>query len=286
MNAPPRASLSTLLGDLERLELILGGWEEATRSGALAYGRALEALNAEALRRLLQALKAEPRALEALRAAAADEVVYAVLRRHQLLKASLTERVEAALASVRPMLASHGGDVELEAVAPPTISVRFLGACDGCPASALTFHEGVKKAVEAACPEITEVRQVRGGGHGAPARAPGADPVVSPFAAEAGWEPVADLEEVPEGGLRAVELKGQPLLLARRGGQVTCFENRCAHLGLPLDGGEVKEGVLTCPHHGFRYDLVTGECLTAPTVQLTARPVRLSGARVHVRLEG
>ena len=84
--------------------------------------------------------------------------------------------------------------------------------------------------------------------------------------------------------MRAVLVGGERLLLARRGGAVTCFENACAHLGLELDGGPVADGVLTCPHHGFAYDLATGECLTAPTVQLRAHAVRLVGERVEVRL--
>ena len=45
-------------------------------------------------------------------------------------------------------------------------------ACDGCPASALTFHAGVKKAVEDACPEITEILQVKGMGGGGKHAAP------------------------------------------------------------------------------------------------------------------
>ena len=62
--------------------------------------------------------------------AVADEVVYAVLRRHDIVKPSLNERVEAALEGVRPMLASHGGDVELVKVKPPSVEVRFIGACE------------------------------------------------------------------------------------------------------------------------------------------------------------
>ena len=98
----------------------------------------------------------------ALREAATDEVVYAVLRHHGILKPSIAERVEAALESVRPVLAGHGGDVELVRVDPPAASIRFIGACESCPASALTIDAAVKTAVRAACPEITEIVQVRG----------------------------------------------------------------------------------------------------------------------------
>jgi nitrite reductase/ring-hydroxylating ferredoxin subunit/Fe-S cluster biogenesis protein NfuA len=275
-------ALVGLLGDLQRLEAVIEGWDESQRSVAEAYRHAIEALHGQALRTLVRALKSEPAALVAMKQAATDEVVYAVLRRHEILKPSLSERVEAALASVRPMLASHGGDVELVSIEPPAIAVRFRGNCDGCPASMLTFHEGVKKAIEAACPEISEVRQLKGS---ASERSEAAD-IVSPFAlVRGGWTNACELSQIPDGGVRAVELRGEHLLLARRGERVTCFDNACAHLGLTLDDGEVRDGVLTCPHHGFQYDLDSGECLTATTVQLSPRPVRVTGARVEVRLE-
>src|SRR5262249_24378051 len=150
---PPETALDRFLADLSRFETILDGWEETPRRVARRYGEAIEALHGEALRRLITALKADPAALAAMKRAAGDDVVYAVLRRHSLLKASIAERVETALEAVRPMLASHGGDVELVGIAPPAVDVRFIGACDGCAASALTFHAGVKKAIQDACPE-------------------------------------------------------------------------------------------------------------------------------------
>lgn len=280
-----RNDLAHLVGDVERLEMVFEGWDETARGAARAYGLAIEALNGEALRRLVAALKRDPAALAAMKAAVTDEVVYAVMRRHGLVKPSLTERVEAALEGIRPMLASHGGDVELVGVAPPAIEVRFTGSCDGCPASALTFHAGVKKAVEEACPEITEIVQVKG--MAAPAANGEAVRFVSPFALAPGgqWHYATKVSDIPEGGIKAVVLDGEKLLLSRRGSIVTCFTNACAHLGLALDDGDVEDGIVTCPYHGFRYDLSSGECLTAPAVQLEPHAVRVVGARVEVRLQ-
>src|SRR5690349_12078279 len=154
-------TLAELVDDIARLEVAFAGWEPEQRADVAAYKRAIEALHAEALRRLIRACKGEPAALAALRTAAGDEVVYAVMRQLGLLKPSLDERIEVALDGVRPMLASHGGDVELVRIEPPRIEIRFLGACDGCASSALTFHAGVEQAVLDACPEITEVVELR-----------------------------------------------------------------------------------------------------------------------------
>jgi Fe-S cluster biogenesis protein NfuA len=175
-------TLADLVADIARLEGTFAGWEPEQRASVAAYKRAIEALHAEALRRLVRACKSEPAALAALRTAAGDEVVYAVMRQLGLLKPSLDERVGVALESVRPMLASHGGDVELLRVAPPRVELRFLGACDGCASSGVTFRAGVEEAVRDACPEITEVVEVRGTRSAPVAASPAAGELVSPFA--------------------------------------------------------------------------------------------------------
>jgi nitrite reductase/ring-hydroxylating ferredoxin subunit/Fe-S cluster biogenesis protein NfuA len=276
----PQNDLARLLEHIERLEAIFADWEETPRRAADAYRTAIEALHGEAIRRLVGALKKDPAAAAAMREAVGDEVVYAVLRRHNVLKPSIAERVETALGNIRPMLASHGGDVELIKVAPPAIEVRFTGSCDGCVASALTFHAGVKKAVEDACPEITSIVQVKGSAAG------GGVNFISPFAINAAgdWLLAGRLDEIPESGIKALAVNGEKLVLFRRGSIVSCFQNACAHLGFPITDGEVDGGVITCPHHGFRYDLATGECLTAPEVQLQPHAVRVIGNRVEVRL--
>jgi len=282
MASTVRNDLAGFVGDIERLETIFANWDETQQAAVGAYRRAIEELNGEALRRLIRALKTDPAALAAMKQAIADEVVYAVLRRHDIVKPSLNERVENALQGVRPMLASHGGDVELVKVRPPLVEVRFIGACDGCPASALTFHAGVKKAVQDACPEITDIVQVKGLG----GSDEGGVRFVSPFAlgAKGNWTAAGLLSEIPEGSVRSITLGGEKVLLSRNGSTVTCFQNACAHLGLPIHDGEVENGIITCPHHGFQYDLSSGECLTAPEVQLQSHAVRVIGPRVEVRI--
>jgi Fe-S cluster biogenesis protein NfuA len=86
----------------------------------------------------------------------ADDLVGSLLLVHGLHPGSLADRVEAALDQVRPLLSSHGGDVELleldeEAGA---VRLRLLGSCDGCPSSAVTLQSAVEGAIVGAAPEI------------------------------------------------------------------------------------------------------------------------------------
>lgn len=275
-------SLASMLSDISALELIADDWPEEQRNSAQARVIAIDALNAEAFRRLIKQLKQHADIGQLLREAATDEVVYTVLRRHNILKPSLFERVEDALDGIRPMLASHGGDVELVSVEPPLVEVRLLGACDGCPASALTLYSGVKKAIQDNIPEITEIKQVKGLGGGNNETVH----FTSPFAnyKSGSWVFAAKLGDVPDGDTITKTLGEHSVLLSRFGDRVTCFENSCAHMGLALDGGEIDGGIITCPFHGFKYALESGECLTAPEVQLQPHGVRVVGDRIEVQL--
>jgi len=88
-----------------------------------------------------------------------DELVASLLLVHGLHPESLDNRVEAALVSVRPFLAQHGGDVELLGLDEElgAVKLRLLGSCDGCPSSASTLRGAVEVAIVEAAPEIIRI---------------------------------------------------------------------------------------------------------------------------------
>ncbi|HAG07393.1 MAG: Nitrogen-fixing NifU domain protein [Clostridia bacterium 62_21] len=69
----------------------------------------------------------------------------------------MKEKVEAALAQVRPYLQRDGGDVELVAVEDGVVKVRLKGACGGCPMALMTLKQGIERIVKQAVPEVKEV---------------------------------------------------------------------------------------------------------------------------------
>jgi Fe-S cluster biogenesis protein NfuA/nitrite reductase/ring-hydroxylating ferredoxin subunit len=269
-------TLANLAGDVARLETTIETWAEEPRGTVRAYRQAIDALHAEALRRLVRTLRASAGATTALRAAVADEVVYAMLRHHGILKPSIAERVEAALETVRPLLAGHGGNVELVRVDPPAAEIRLIGACDSCPASTLTIDAAIRTALQAACPEITEIVQAKD--------ASCVRSAILPHGTEGAWFPAGMIADLPEGGIHGITLGGRAVILGRSGTRVTCFDDACVHLGAALSGGIAREGILTCPWHGFRYDLLTGACQSAPGLALRAHETMVVGLRVLVRL--
>ncbi len=72
----------------------------------------------------------------------------------------MKEKVEAALAKIRPMLERDGGSVELVDVQGTVVKVRLTGACHGCPMSQMTLKAGIERVVKQEVPEVTEVQSV------------------------------------------------------------------------------------------------------------------------------
>ena len=69
----------------------------------------------------------------------------------------MREKVEAALAKIRPQLWADGGDVELVDVNNGTVKVRLTGACGGCPMATMTLKRGVERIIKEQVPDIVEV---------------------------------------------------------------------------------------------------------------------------------
>jgi Fe-S cluster biogenesis protein NfuA len=140
--------IEALMGDL-RSRLDPRGWERVEALVGLVtdlYGggleRVLELVDEDAAKRLV-----------------ADDLVGSLLILHGLHPLDLATRVADALDSVRPYLASHGGDVEVIALDEDEgrLRLRMLGSCDGCPSSSVTLQLAVREAIEAAAPEVVHI---------------------------------------------------------------------------------------------------------------------------------
>ena len=71
----------------------------------------------------------------------------------------------------------------------------------------------------------------------------------------------ASTSEIPVNSMKTIKLQGMNILLANLEGTFFAIPDKCTHLGGPLGKGELKDGVVTCPWHGARFDVRTGEAL-------------------------
>ena len=66
------------------------------------------------------------------------------------------------------------------------------------------------------------------------------------------------LAELKAKGRLVVHGRHSPILVIYDGGHVFALDNRCPHMGFPLDRGSVEDGILTCHWHHARFDLASG----------------------------
>ncbi len=96
---------------------------------------------------------------------------------------------------------------------------------------------------------------------------------------------VAELSDLEDGDLMAVEVDGEPVCLARVDGTIYAFTDNCTHIGGPLNEGELDDYVLTCPWHGAQFDVRTGKVLRGPARQdILTYPVKVEGESILIRL--
>jgi Fe-S cluster biogenesis protein NfuA/nitrite reductase/ring-hydroxylating ferredoxin subunit len=228
-----------------------------------------------------------------------DDLIASLLLVHGLHPYTVHERVERALAKVRPYLGSHGGDVELlEVTAEGAVRLRMLGSCDGCPSSSATLELAVRTAIETAAPETTTI-DVEGA---AAAVAGNVIPVETLTArlhtaaaepASSAWEQVAGLGVLPPGAVRCMRLSGVNVLLCRLGATYYAYRDQCPGCGAGFAGAAVERrlgasagtGVLTCPTCRSHFDVArAGRSLGDEAVHLDPLPLLERGGVVEIAL--
>ena len=78
-------------------------------------------------------------------------------------------------------------------------------------------------------------------------------------ATEETWIPVGKASDFAEGKVNALAVGEKQVALVREGGALFALDGRCPHQGGPLGEGNVCEGALRCPWHGYDFELKTGK---------------------------
>ena len=101
------------------------------------------------------------------------------------------------------------------------------------------------------------------------------------------WIRIAEYaHEIPfnPNGIAEIKAAGKTICIARFQETLFAFAHKCPHAGGPLHQGEIEGTILTCPWHGWTYDLRTGACDEDPSLNLARYPVRLDGDDIMVLL--
>jgi nitrite reductase (NADH) small subunit len=99
-----------------------------------------------------------------------------------------------------------------------------------------------------------------------------------------GFVTVARVEDVPPGSVVRVRAGEEDLALANVGDELFAVQGHCIHLQGPLGEGRLEGHVLSCPWHGWQYDVRTGENEFDRAIRLRTYEVRVEDGEVQVRL--
>jgi nitrite reductase/ring-hydroxylating ferredoxin subunit len=96
------------------------------------------------------------------------------------------------------------------------------------------------------------------------------------------FEKAARLNEIPTGSIKSVQVGGKQLALANVGGTLYAIDNTCLHRGGPLGEGQLEGKVVTCPWHGWQFDVTTGKAVQNPNAGVGCFKTEIRGDEVFV----
>ena len=96
---------------------------------------------------------------------------------------------------------------------------------------------------------------------------------------------VAQANEIEPNHAKLVEVQGKNIALFNVDGKFYAIDNTCTHRGGPLSEGELEGDEVTCPWHGARFKVTSGEVLRPPAPQgVNSYKVRVNGQDIELEL--
>lgn len=90
--------------------------------------------------------------------------------------------------------------------------------------------------------------------------------------------------ELKDGTMKLVNVAGKDVLLARIGDQVFGVSNVCPCRRCDLSKGRLNGYIVTCPCHGWRFDVRTGEYLKTKEKLLTTYKCKIENGKIYVEI--
>jgi nitrite reductase/ring-hydroxylating ferredoxin subunit/Fe-S cluster biogenesis protein NfuA len=209
-----------------------------------------------------------------------DPLVGALLVAHRLSPTDFEERVREGVAHAQDMLRQRGADVELVQLENRVAQMRLSGSAQTANTSTAVLKLVVEHALVETAPDLLGVEYESELGLATPPARSG------PAGVQDNWTPLIHLQNVPANSIQLVSVADVQVLICNTEGNIHAVRNSCAHRGLSLEHAMKEGNVLTCPWHGYQYDLNRdAQCLTDPTLRLKTLPVLVSNGIVSVILD-
>jgi nitrite reductase/ring-hydroxylating ferredoxin subunit len=89
--------------------------------------------------------------------------------------------------------------------------------------------------------------------------------------------------DIVEGTVKPATLVGRNILLIKSGGQIFGVASRCPHMGCQLAGGKLKGYILTCPCHGWSFDIRNGQYQDNKAILLATYECKVENGQIYVK---
>jgi len=84
-------------------------------------------------------------------------------------------------------------------------------------------------------------------------------------------------DEIPAGTIREFQVDGKTLAISNIEGKFFAISNTCLHRGGPLGQGVMDGNILTCPWHGWQYDVTTGKLVMNQAIGVKTYAIEVRG---------
>ncbi|MHB1376563.1 MAG: Rieske (2Fe-2S) protein, partial [Candidatus Humimicrobiaceae bacterium] len=91
--------------------------------------------------------------------------------------------------------------------------------------------------------------------------------------------------EITEGTMKAYKVQGKDILIVNYGGKYYAIGGKCTHMGGDLSKGKLDGKIVTCPLHGSKFDITTGESISGPKIGFLKLKTK-SEPSYEVKIEG
>ena len=97
---------------------------------------------------------------------------------------------------------------------------------------------------------------------------------------------VCRLADIAPGELRAFAVEGVtwPVIVTIVDGEIIALPGVCPHEDVALADGDLTGATITCPGHGYMFDVHTGRCAHDPGLELRRYPVHVLGDAIWADL--
>ena len=96
---------------------------------------------------------------------------------------------------------------------------------------------------------------------------------------------VAQVDEISEGVMKSFSVEGKHILIIKYDGNYYAMGGKCPYMSGDLSKGTIEGKIVTCPKHGSKFDVTTGECIAGPKIAFIRLKSR-NGITYATKIEG